>query len=112
MARHLLCAAAMSIQRPLLLVMFLGFGLFDPSTGGAAAQSAPPGHAVVWGRVVDADDRSPVADALTVLRRGTVAGSPVIDRVRTDQQGRFVFAALASGTWSVAAGKEGYESSG
>jgi len=75
--------------------------------GDQSAQSS----GIVWGRVVDRETSAPVAEAVVALARGDQIGVPAVDRVRTDQNGYFVFQKVAAGTWNLIAGRAGYQSS-
>ena len=86
---------------------------------GLVQQAPPAGTAVVTGQVIDATSKQPVAGAVVTLSPPPAApnlgGTPPtppppssIKRAVTNTDGRFVFRAIAAGTYSLAATRNGY----
>jgi hypothetical protein len=70
------------------------------AAGAAGAQEpapdVPPGPARITGRVLRAEDRSPVAGAEVALYALTAEGVPGLRRAESDAEGRFVFENVAN----------------
>jgi hypothetical protein len=102
---HMVCIPAVSLSIPgwapahpgLLLVLLVGL-----LPGGLAAQ-------LVQGRVLDMDTDEPVASAAVELL-GAEEGDRVLATVVSDEAGRFLIRAPATGTYRIRAGHIGYRS--
>ena len=74
----------------------LALGLAGAAAAQAPAPDVPPGPARIAGRVLRAEDRSPVAGAEVALYALTSEGVPGLRRTQSDADGRFVFENVAN----------------
>jgi len=76
-----------------------------------ARSGRPAGSGLIYGRVVDAKNGTPLDQAVVALHEGASLGGPVADQVRVNGGGYFVFSHVRSGTWTVGAASPGYAGS-
>jgi hypothetical protein len=99
-----LCSAMLGLS----VTVFTQVQLPAPAGGGQPS----PGTGLLAGRIVDAGG-SPVAAVIVGIRRSTPTPAPgrggaSLDRVLTDDAGRFVFSGLAAGRYEIDATKPGW----
>jgi hypothetical protein len=81
----------------------------QPETRGQKPTPPPTrGTAAISGVVVDGFTNQPIAGAFVTIGSSVRGVVPTPSRLATDGQGRFVFARLPAGTYSVSAAKLGY----
>jgi protocatechuate 3,4-dioxygenase beta subunit len=92
-------------------------GVPGPLTAADSDQAPPPAMAIIAGQVVDADTGRTVPETIVTLSMTPAAGAPPVSpaaretgsrKVITDSRGRFVFAGLAKGRYSLTTTKPGY----
>src|SRR5437016_1246737 len=76
-------------------------------TGGAGTGDQAAGTAIIRGRVVSADNGTPVRRAQVRAQSGELRANRLVS---TDAQGRFEFKDLPAGRWNLTASKAGYMS--
>ncbi len=95
------------------VILLLFFGVPFPNWA-AATEEAEGSFAIVEGLVIDARMRQPVAQALVTLERGRTQGTlrarsrEVTHSTVTDQKGRFQFAGVEPGVYTLMGAKDGY----
>jgi RNA polymerase sigma factor (sigma-70 family) len=97
--------ARLRAMLPVVMALLLGAGALAAWAGGQAGTSGQPkkgADGTITGRVVHADDGTPVGGAdVRLFRRGTYSGTPPVRRTTANAQGEFTFDGVAPGDYGV-----------
>lgn len=92
-----------------LVVCALLLGLGQPQAAPQTSGQAPPGPiALITGRVIDGTAQKPVSAAVVTIKSANNAAAIPVDRVLTDNDGRYFFEGLGQGFYNLTVTRPGW----